>query len=103
KTLGILSNLSEPRRSRLFLRLDISAEGAVYKEYDQDKHICNRFNIPSNWPCIRVIDFGFSNPFVCSWYAFDVKSNRLYRYREIYQTQTLVEDHARKIAMSEGW
>jgi PBSX family phage terminase large subunit len=103
KTLGILSNLSEPRRSRLFLGLDVSAEGQVYKEYDSEKHLIQRVNIPLNWPCIRVIDFGYSNPFVCSWYCYDPQNNRLYRYREIYQTQVLVEDHARKIAECEGW
>lgn len=103
KTLGILSNLSEPRRSRLFLGLDVSAEGAVYKDYDSEKHIIDRFNVPSKWPCIRIIDFGYSNPFVCSWYAVDTQNNRLYRYREIYQTNTLVEDHARQIAACEGW
>lgn len=103
KTLGILSNLSEPRRSRLFLGLWVSVEGAVYKEYDHEKHVIQRFNIPIHWPCIRVIDFGFTNPFVCSWYCYDAKNNRLYRYREIYQTQVLVEDHARLIAECEGW
>lgn len=103
KTLGILSNLSEPRRSRLFLGLDVSAEGAVYKEYDSDKHIVSYFKIPIDWPCIRVIDFGYSNPFVCSWYAYDRVNNRLYRYREIYHTNILVEDHARLIAQCEGW
>jgi PBSX family phage terminase large subunit len=103
KTLGILSNLSEPRRSRLFLGLWVSAEGQVYKEYDSEKHLIQRFNIPLSWPCVRVIDFGYSNPFVCSWYAYDKRTDRLYRYREMYQTQVLVEDHARKIAECEGW
>jgi PBSX family phage terminase large subunit len=103
KTLGILSNLSEPRRSRLFLGLDVSAEGQVYKEYDNEKHLITRFDIPNSWPCIRVVDFGFTNPFVCSWYCFDRRTSRIYRYREIYQTQVLVEDHARKIAECEGW
>lgn len=103
KTLSILSRLSEPRRSRLFLGLWVSAEGQVYKEYDSEKHLISCFTIPVDWPCIRVIDFGFTNPFVCAWYAYDAKCNRLYRYREIYTTNVLVEDHARKIAECEGW
>lgn len=103
KTISILSSLSEPRRSRLFLGLDVSAEGVVYATYDADKHLITRCTIPSQWPCIRVIDFGFNNPFVCSWYALDTHTNRLYRYREIYLTHTLVEDHARVIAQQEGW
>jgi PBSX family phage terminase large subunit len=103
KTLGILSNLSEPRRSRLYLGLDVSAEGQVYKEYDTEKHLIQRFDIPSSWACIRVIDFGYTNPFVCAWYAYDRIHNRLYRYRELYCTNVLVEDHARQIALCEGW
>ncbi len=103
KTLRILNNLSEPRRSRLFLGLWVSAEGAVYKDYDSEKHLIQRFDIPNDWPCIRVIDFGYSNPFVCSWYAFNPRAKYLIRYREIYQTGILVEDHARQIALCEGW
>ena len=103
KSLGILSNLSEPRRSRLFLGLDASVEGAVYPEYDATIHLIDRFTIPNDWPRIRVIDFGFTNPFVCSWYAYDRATNRLYRYREIYQTQLLVEDAAKLIGECEGW
>lgn len=103
KTLQILSNLSEPRRSRLFLGLDVSAEGQVYAGFDSDKHVIARFKIPFEWPRIRAIDFGFKNPFVCSWYAYDAMRNILYRYREIYFTQRLVEDHAKQIAKCEGW
>lgn len=101
-TLDVLAGLSEPRRSRLFLGLDASVEGQVYKEYDENRHVIARYAIPTDWPCIRVIDFGFKNPFVCSWYAV-APNGIMVRYREIYRTQTLVEDHARKIAECEGW
>ena len=40
------------------------------------------------------MDFGFSNPYVCQFWAQD-HDGRLYLYKEIYKTQTLVEDHAR--------
>lgn len=103
KTLAILSNLSEPRRSRLFMGLWASAEGQVYTEYDDTKHLIDRFDIPLDWPRIRVIDFGFKNAFVCAWYAYDKARNRLYWYREIYQTGVLVEDHAKHIGQLEGW
>ena len=42
------------------------------------------------------MDFGYTNPFVWAAWAQD-PDGRLYRYREIYRTKTLVEDHARKI------
>jgi phage terminase large subunit len=36
------------------------------------------------------------HPFVCHWWAID-GDGRLYRYREIYMTGRLVEDHAREM------
>src|SRR5262245_31871029 len=48
------------------------------------------------WPRYMGIDFGFTNPFVCQWWALSPDGD-LYLYREIYKTRTLVEDHARAI------
>jgi phage terminase large subunit len=48
------------------------------------------------------LDFGYTNAFVCQWYAMD-PDGRLYRYREIYRTKTLVEDHCHAIAIASGW
>jgi phage terminase large subunit len=42
------------------------------------------------------VDFGFTNPFCWQAWAQD-PDGRLYLYKEIYKTQTLVEDHARAI------
>jgi phage terminase large subunit len=39
-----------------------------------------------------VVDFGYVHPFVMQWWAEDPEG-RLYRYREIYMTRRLVEDH----------
>jgi PBSX family phage terminase large subunit len=80
----------------------IQAEGAVYDGYDTSIHLIDPFPIPPEWRRIRVVDFGYTNPFVCHWWAMD-NDGRMYRYREIYKTQTLVEDHARQIvALSNG-
>lgn len=103
KSLTILSNLSEPRRSRYFLGLDISAEGQVYANYDASIHLVDRFEIPRNWYCIRVIDFGYKNPFVCQWWAINPANGYMVRYREIYLTEWLVEDLAKLIGQCEGW
>jgi hypothetical protein len=42
------------------------------------------------------VDFGYTNPFVLQCWAED-PDGRLYLYREIYKTRTLVEDHAKRI------
>lgn len=74
----------------------VQAEGAVYEEFDPAIHMLEPFAIPADWRRIRAVDFGFTNPFVCQWWAID-GDGRMYLYRELYQTQTLVEDHARRI------
>ncbi len=73
----------------------VQAEGAVY-DYSSELHLIDPFPIPFGWRRIRAVDFGYTNPFVCQWWAID-NDGRMYLYREIYRTQTLVEDHAKEI------
>ena len=59
-------------------------------------------NIPDHWTKLRSIDFGFSHPFVCQWWALD-EQNIMYLYREIYMTRRHIELHAESInKYSEG-
>ncbi len=94
-----LDALTGPRFQRLRHGRWVQAEGVVYEGWDRAKHVIDRFRIPEDWPRYLVIDFGFTHPFVAAWYARD-PDGRLYRYREIYHTKRLVEDHA-KIILSE--
>lgn len=80
----------------------VQAEGAIYTEYDPALHLVDWFPVPPDWRRFRVVDFGFTNPFVCQWWALD-HDGRMYLYREIYWSQRLVEDHAKEIkALSTG-
>jgi len=95
--LGTLANLTGPRRGRLYLGQWTGAEGTVYEDsWDARKNILPRFEIPREWPRYWIVDFGFTNPFVWQAWAED-PDGRLYRYREIYKTKTLTEDHALRI------
>ncbi len=96
-----------PRTTRLYFdRLDsmvgvvrdrlrdgkwVQAEGAIYDEYDPAIHMIDMDRCPEFVRRFRVVDFGFSNPFVCQWWGED-SDGRLYRYRELYVTKKLVED-----------
>lgn len=92
-----LRALTGVRRDRLYKGLWVQAEGAIYDTFDRDAHIIDRFEIPADWPRYWSIDFGFTNPFV--WQAWALTpDNELIRYREIYRTGRLVEDHAADIA-----
>lgn len=91
-----LARLTGPLASRLREGRWVQAEGAVYDIYSADKHLIDYFTPPKEWRRIRVIDFGFTNPFVCQWWAID-PDGRMYLYREIYMTQRTVEVHSKQI------
>lgn len=101
-TMIALNALTGVRKERLLHGRWVSVEGAVY-EFDQAIHLIDEMpNGWKSWRKIRAIDFGYTNPFVCHWWAVD-PDGRMYLYREIYMSGRLVEDHARQIkALSEG-
>jgi PBSX family phage terminase large subunit len=95
--IATLDALSGARKERLRHGKWTSAEGLVYEDFDRSKHVVFNFKIPKDWNRYWVVDFGYTNPFVWQAWAED-HDGRLYRYKEIYRTQTLVEDHAVEIA-----
>lgn len=100
RTMAVLDALTGVRRERLYLGKWVAAEGTVYA-FDRKLHLVPRFDIPASWRRVRAIDFGFTNPFVCQWWAID-PDGRAFLYREIYRTGKLVEDLAREIKLLTG-
>ncbi len=92
----VLDKLTGARKARLRWGRWIQAEGVVYEGWDPALHLIDRFTIPRDWRRFRVVDFGYTQPFCCQWWAED-PDGRLYRYRELYVTQRLVEDLAQDI------
>ena len=92
----VLGGLTGVRRERLLNGKWVAAEGIVYPMFDRARHVVAPFDIPREWPRYRVIDFGFTHPFICQWYAED-GDGRLYMYREIYMSGRTVEEHAKEI------
>jgi PBSX family phage terminase large subunit len=100
--LTILDMLTGPLGLRLRDGKWVQAEGVVYENFDDSIHIITPFPIPADWRRIRVVDFGYTNPFVCQWWAID-GDGRMYLYREIYHTRRTVKVHAGQInALSTG-
>ena len=110
-------------KDRFVKGLWISFEGMVYDNWDPGKHILPRDTeklgltgdpnnpIPEDWDVYRVIDFGFTNPFTCQWWAsksyewFGPEGAQDKReipwnervwvmFREIYETNVTVDRHA---------
>lgn len=98
-----LDNLTGVRKERLRYGRWVAAEGMVYQDsWSRAANLIDRFPIPADWPRYLAVDFGYTHPFVCQWWAED-PDGRLYRYREIYSTHRLVEDHARDIRRYSQW
>lgn len=97
-----LDALTGVRHYRYRLGRWVAAEGAVYETFDRAMHLVYRREIPKSWRRIRSIDFGYTNPFVCQWWAID-PDGRMWLYREIYMTGRTVKDHAAKIKELEQW
>lgn len=96
RTMEILDALTGLRYKRGRLGLWVSAEGQVYDNFDPQTHVIERFDIPEDWTRFRSVDFGYTNPFVCQWWAVD-HDGRMYLYREIYMTHRTVRAHAETI------
>ena len=100
--IAILDALTGVRYRRLRLGEWSSAEGVIYDEWDSAVHFLDPFPIPESWTRYWAVDFGYTNPFVCQWWAED-HDGRLYLYREWYQTKMTVDQHADRIlAESKG-
>lgn len=94
--LARLDNLTGVRHKRLRLGLWVGAENMVYDLWDPAVHYIDPFPIPAEWQRFRACDFGYTHPFACLWGAVD-EDGRLYIYRQMLKTQTLVRDHAHAI------
>lgn len=106
-----LEKLTGVRKERLLKGLWVSAEGAIYEDFDpathlislgerhlkfgEDTKLCAR-GLPWEWTRYWGIDFGFNHPFVLQRWAED-SDGRLYLYAEQFHTQKLVEDHVRDL------
>lgn len=83
-----------PARLRLMYlegRWDVAYEGLVYGGYDTTVHLIDPQPIPESWRRFRSVDFGYTNPFVCQWWAVS-PDDELHLYREIYETERLVSE-----------
>lgn len=89
-----LDALSGVRYLRLRKGIWAAAEGVIYEEFNPALHVVDRFSIPADWRRIWSVDFGYVHPFVWQDWAVD-PDGCMILVREIYRTQTLVEDHAR--------
>lgn len=95
-----IPNLEANLPARMFKRFVMNsheiAEGRVYDEYDEEKHVVEPFEIPETWEKGFCLDHGFRNPTAVIWYAIDYDGNLIF-YDEYYQTEKPISHHAEQI------
>ncbi len=90
-----LRNLEGLRFKRGFLGLWASGEGLVFQRFDPEIHIVDASIMP-NWRRYLSVDWGTRNPSSVIWWAHS-PDDRLYAYKEIYQTGLIKPDLIRLI------
>lgn len=60
--MGELAHLSGHRKARLFDGRWRGAEGTVFPEFDEDRHVITPFRVPAEWPHAVLFDPGFDHP-----------------------------------------
>jgi hypothetical protein len=91
-----LDALSGVRKERLRYGRWAAADGIIYGDWRPEIHLVDGRKLPAAWTRIWSVDFGFTHPFVWQCWAID-PDGRMWLEKEIYRTQTLVEDHAKEI------
>lgn len=96
----LLALPEEEREALAYGRWDLF-QGQYFKEWREDKHVVPAFDIPPGWTRWISVDYGFSEPFCCLWFARDPSSkHHVYIYRESYGTGLRDEEQARLIVES---
>ena len=97
---SMLRSLPEVERKRLLEGDWDVAEGASFPEFSRTKHVVEPYEMPTNWPRIRMADYGYAAPSCVLWGAIDWDNN-IWIYREIYEKHLTAEQLADRILEAE--
>ncbi len=88
--------MSEEDYNEQVLGIPAERGGRCFAEFSRKVHVhpCRWVLKKKGFKYYRCMDFGFTNPFVCLWYAVDHDGN-YYFYRQYYQAKMLIEGHAK--------
>jgi phage terminase large subunit-like protein len=76
----------------------VQRSGLVYPQWTPAKHLVDPFRIPSDWQRIVSLDPAATGTTAALWIAVSEQGN-LYLYREYYERDKIVSDHAKNILM----
>lgn len=94
--LGQLATLTGHRKARLFDGRWKAAEGTVFPEFDDARHVIHPFAVPLDWPQFVGIDPGYDHPCAILWVAV-APNGCFYIVDELYRGGLSVSRHAADI------
>ena len=77
----------------------VQRSGLVYNLWNKDRHLVKPFLIPKDWTRVVSIDPANTGVTAAVWGAIEPGTNNLYLYREYYQKNLTIGDHAKNILM----
>ena len=87
---------SDELESRCYGRFVGKNNSLVYKEFDQNIHVVEPFDVPTEWYDQISIDPGLNNPLSAHWYCVDWDGN-VYVVAEHFEAGKDVKYHAQRI------
>jgi hypothetical protein len=72
-------------------------EGMAFETWNYERHTCEPFRLPADFPRWRSVDWGSFNPFCCLWWVMDPDTGRMWITREAYRTGLTDREQARLI------
>lgn len=75
----------------------IQRSGLVYNLWDKSKHLVAPFRIPRDWRRIVSIDPAATGTTAALWGAIEPGTNNIYLYKEYYESNKIVSDHAKNL------
>lgn len=104
----VLDSISDPNLRRAYRDgdWDIFA-GQAFEEWRREKdgkdyHVVAPFQIPPHWTRWMAYDYGYNTYAAAVWGAIDPITNRVYVYREFYETKMIVGKQAEVMKMMES-
>lgn len=91
-----LKKLPKRLQERHLYGTDADAEGMVFDEYSESRHVVQPYNLPAEYDRLVILDHGIRNPTAVLWCAVDFDGN-LIIYDEHYEREKPISYHASKI------
>jgi hypothetical protein len=73
--------------------------GQYFAEFTRSVHVIEPFEIPREWKRYRALDEGYTDPFVCLWFAVGPDGTG-YLYRELVQTKLLTSEQVELVRLN---